>query len=123
MIVTENLFGDILSDLAAGLIGGMGMAPSADIGDYHAVFQPCHGTAPDMPTRDRQPCGDDTLMRHAAGPSGPSQRNDAAARAARRIESAVALALADGRFRTADIGGQASTQEVTSAILAHLVER
>src|SRR5262249_55164459 len=46
--VTENMFGDILSDLPAGLIGGMGMAPSADIGDTHAVFQPCHGTAPDI---------------------------------------------------------------------------
>src|SRR6266702_4632664 len=48
VLVTENMFGDILSDLAAGLIGGMGMAPSADIGDTHAVFQPCHGTAPDI---------------------------------------------------------------------------
>ncbi len=48
VLVMENLFGDILSDLTAGLIGGMGMAPSADIGDTHAVFQPCHGTAPDI---------------------------------------------------------------------------
>src|SRR5262249_60290410 len=46
--VMENMFGDIISDLTAGLIGGMGMAPSADIGDTHAVFQPCHGTAPDI---------------------------------------------------------------------------
>src|SRR5947207_7487824 len=48
VLVTENMFGDILSDLAAGLIGGLGMAPSADIGDRYAVFQPCHGTAPDI---------------------------------------------------------------------------
>ena len=48
MLVTENMFGDILSDLAAGLVGGMGMAPSADIGDQHAVFQPSHGSAPDI---------------------------------------------------------------------------
>ena len=48
VMVMENMFGDILSDLAAGLIGGLGMAPSADIGDKHAVFQPCHGTAPDI---------------------------------------------------------------------------
>ena len=48
VMVMENMFGDILSDLAAGLIGGMGIAPSADIGDKHAVFQPCHGTAPDI---------------------------------------------------------------------------
>lgn len=48
VVVTENMFGDILSDLAAGLIGGMGYAPSADIGDQWAVFQPSHGTAPDI---------------------------------------------------------------------------
>jgi 3-isopropylmalate dehydrogenase len=48
LIVTENMFGDILSDLGAGLIGGMGFAPSGDIGDEHALFQPCHGTAPDI---------------------------------------------------------------------------
>src|SRR3954451_20401431 len=48
VLVTENMFGDILSDLAASLIGGLGMAPSADIGDRYAVFQPCHGTAPDI---------------------------------------------------------------------------
>ncbi len=48
VMVMENMFGDILSDLTAGLVGGMGMAPSADIGDTHAVFQPCHGTAPDI---------------------------------------------------------------------------
>ena len=48
VMVMENMFGDILSDMTAGLIGGMGMAPSADIGDQYAVFQPCHGTAPDI---------------------------------------------------------------------------
>jgi len=48
VLVTENMFGDILSDLIAGLVGGMGMAPSADIGDRHALFQPAHGSAPDI---------------------------------------------------------------------------
>ena len=58
VIVTENLLGDILSDLAAGLVGGMGVAPSADLGDRHAVFQPCHGTAPDLAGQGhRQPRG------------------------------------------------------------------
>ena len=51
VFVTENMFGDILSDVGAAVIGGMGMAPSADIGDDHAVFQPCHGTAPDIAGR------------------------------------------------------------------------
>jgi 3-isopropylmalate dehydrogenase len=48
VVVTENMFGDILSDLLAGIVGGMGMAPSADIGDKYAVFQPSHGTAPSI---------------------------------------------------------------------------
>ncbi len=48
VLVTENMFGDILSDLGAGLMGGLGLAPSADIGEHHAVFQPCHGSAPDI---------------------------------------------------------------------------
>ena len=48
VLVTENMFGDILSDLIAALVGGMGMAPSADIGDKHGLFQPAHGTAPDI---------------------------------------------------------------------------
>ena len=51
VMVTENMFGDILSDLGAGLMGGLGFAPSADIGDEHAVFQPCHGSAPDIAGR------------------------------------------------------------------------
>src|SRR5436305_6292448 len=52
VLVMENMFGDIISDLTAALIGGMGMAPSADVGDNHAVFQPCHGTAPDIMGKD-----------------------------------------------------------------------
>ena len=48
VMVTENMFGDILSDLAAGLVGGMGMAPSADIGERYGIFQPSHGSAPDI---------------------------------------------------------------------------
>ena len=51
VLVTENMFGDILSDLGAGLMGGLGVAPSADIGMDHAVFQPCHGSAPDIAER------------------------------------------------------------------------
>jgi len=57
VMVTENMFGDILSDLGAGLIGGMGMAPSGDIGDKHGLFQPAHGTAPDIAGQGKaNPC-------------------------------------------------------------------
>ena len=64
VIVTENMFGDILSDLAAGLVGGMGMAPSADIGDEHGLFQPAHGTAPTSRAKSiANPDRDDPLRR------------------------------------------------------------
>ena len=68
VLPTENMFGDILSDLGAGLVGGMGFSPSADIGDDHAVFQPAHGTAPDIAGQGiANPTGDDPLGRHDAG--------------------------------------------------------
>jgi 3-isopropylmalate dehydrogenase len=121
VIVTENMFGDILSDLAAGLIGGMGMAPSADIGDRHAVFQPCHGTGPDIagqgianPIATILSCA--MLLEHL----GRTRHDAAPAEAAETIELAVRRALADGRTRTPDIGGRSTTREVTAAVLAQL---
>ena len=88
--VMENMFGDIISDLTAGLIGGMGMAPSADIGDTHAVFQPCHGTAPDIMTGS--PNGMATRLPLA--PRAPSKAPSTAPlpRASRRANSAAATA-------------------------------
>jgi 3-isopropylmalate dehydrogenase len=121
VLVTENLLGDILSDLAAGLVGGLGMAPSADVGDRHAVFQPCHGTAPDI-------MGRGVANPVAAILSGAmmleylaDRHNDPAPReAAARIETAVASALADDEAQTADVGGHASTRDATGAILRRL---
>ena len=75
VMVMENMFGDILSDMTAGLIGGLGMAPSADIGDRHAVFQPCHGTAPDIMGQGKaNPTGDDPVCRDDAGLAGRQAR-------------------------------------------------
>ena len=121
VLVTENLLGDILSDLAAGLVGGLGVAPSADVGDRHAVFQPCHGTAPDIAGRGvANPLAailsGVMLLDHLADAhDDPSPRA-----AARRIEAAVAAALAAGDAQTADIGGRWSTTEATRAILRRL---
>jgi 3-isopropylmalate dehydrogenase len=123
VIVTENMFGDILSDLTAGLIGGMGMAPSADVGDRHAVFQPCHGTAPDIagrgsanPVATILSCA--MLLDHLAR----SRNDEAVGRAGRLIEQAVAAVIAEGSILTADIGGESSTVEVTQAIVSRLPE-
>jgi 3-isopropylmalate dehydrogenase len=121
VIVTENLLGDILSDLAAGLMGGLGVAPSADLGDRHAVFQPCHGTAPDI-------AGQGVANPVAAILSGvmlldylaDRHEDEAPLAAARRIDAAVAAAFKAGTGRTSEIGGQATTQEATRAIVAAL---
>ncbi len=86
VVVTENMFGDILSDLAAGLIGGMGYAPSADIGDRWAVFQPSHGTAPDIAG---QGLANPVAMILSAAMMLDWFATDATRQAARRIEAAV----------------------------------
>jgi 3-isopropylmalate dehydrogenase len=117
VIVTENMFGDILSDLAAGIVGGMGMAPSADLGDRHGLFQPSHGTAPDLAGKGvANPIAtilSVALMLDWLG--GPET-----ARGARLIEQAVAAVLADPAHRTADLGGGLGTAEMTELIIAHL---
>jgi 3-isopropylmalate dehydrogenase len=122
VLVTENMFGDILSDLAAGLIGGMGMAPSADIGDRHAVFQPCHGTAPDIMGKG---LANPTAMILSAAMmlDWLADRYDhtPAAIAARRIEAAVDSAFARG-LKPCEFGGRDGTGAVARAVLDALAE-
>jgi 3-isopropylmalate dehydrogenase len=121
VMVTENIFGDILSDLGAGLMGGLGMAPSADIGDDHAVFQPCHGTAPDIAGKGlANPVamilsGAMMLDWLAAKHGVPRMAEDA-----ERLRAAVDRVVAEGRVRTRDIGGTAGTGEMAAAIGAAL---
>src|SRR5204862_8210249 len=120
VMVMENMFGDILSDLAAGLIGGMGMAPSADVGDTHAVFQPCHGTAPDiMGTGRANPAA--MILSAAMMLDWLAERHDhsAAADAAHRIEQAVDRAFAAG-LKPCELGGRDGTREIARAVIAAL---
>ena len=114
VIVTENMFGDILSDLTAGLVGGMGMAPSADIGDRYAVFQPSHGTAPDIAGKG--------IANPAATILSAAMMLDwlGESAAAAQIEAAVRRVFADRTARTRDMGGSLSTTEMTGAILSAL---
>lgn len=117
VIVTENMFGDILSDLAAGLVGGMGMAPSADIGDDCAVFQPAHGTAPDIAGKGiANPLA--TILSAAMMLEWLAHPQTIAA--AGRIRRAVTAALADPKNRTPDLKGTLTTQQMTDCVLAHL---
>ncbi|HRD96993.1 MAG TPA: isocitrate/isopropylmalate dehydrogenase family protein [Rubrivivax sp.] len=121
VLVTENMFGDILSDLIAALVGGMGMAPSADIGDQHAVFQPAHGTAPDIagqgianPTAMLLSLAmmlDWLAVRHA---------DAALADGARAIESAVRRAFESGAVRPREFGGTSNTADITRAVVQGL---
>jgi 3-isopropylmalate dehydrogenase len=117
VLPTENMFGDILSDLGAGLVGGMGFAPSADIGDRHAVFQPAHGTAPDIAGKGiANPAAmllSAAMMLDWLGVErGAGQAfRDAAA----ELEAAVDAAFASG-LRTADIGGRDGTAAAVRAV-------
>jgi 3-isopropylmalate dehydrogenase len=121
VLVTENMFGDILSDQIAALAGGMGMAPSGDIGDKHALFQPAHGTAPDIAG---QGIANPTAMilstammldwlaeRHA---------DQALADGARAVERAVEGAFASGRVRPREFGGTSSTADITRVVIEGL---
>jgi 3-isopropylmalate dehydrogenase len=106
VMVTENMFGDILSDLAAGLIGGMGMAPSADLGDEYGVFQPSHGTAPTIAGKGiANPIA--TIL--SAAMMLEWLGNPETIRGARLIERAVERVMSDPAHRTADLGGTTST--------------
>jgi len=122
VIVTMNLFGDILSDLAAGLIGGLGVAPAANIGDAPgatgdgaeracAMFEAVHGTAPDIAGKGiANPTG---LMLSAAMLLDHVEQRDAAA----RLRAGVTAALASAETRTGDLGGRANTAQFTDAVI------
>jgi 3-isopropylmalate dehydrogenase len=121
VLVMENMFGDILSDLTASLVGGMGIAPSADIGDGHAVFQPAHGSAPDIAGQGiANPMA--MILSAAMMLEWLGQRHDvpACAEAAAAIDAAVARTLADAAALPADLGGKDDTATITRAIVARL---
>ncbi len=121
VLVTENMFGDILSDLIAALAGGMGMAPSADIGDDYALFQPAHGTAPDI-------AGQGIANPSATILSGAMMLDWLAARhgdstladGARAIEDALSSAFAKGIVRPREFGGSSGTADIVRAVVGGL---
>lgn len=117
VVVTTNLFGDIISDMTAQIQGGLGLAPSAEIGEKHGMFRPIHGSAPKY------------YGKHVANPMASilstkmlmdwlaDKHNDKSAKeAANRIEKAVNLTLKEGRTLTRDLGGSSKTHEVGNEI-------
>lgn len=117
VLVTENMFGDILSDLGAGLMGGLGLAPSADIGLKHAVFQPCHGSAPDIAG---QGTANPLAMILSAAMMlewlGVTHENEEIRADGLRLRRAVEDILARGDCLTRDLGGVAGTADVAQAV-------
>jgi len=111
VILTTNLFGDILSDEIAGLVGGLGMAPGANIGPDAAIFEAVHGSAPDIAGKGiANPLA---LLLAAAMMLDHVSRNDAALKLRRAIDGA----LRDDRVHTGDLGGSATTHDMTQAIV------
>ena len=121
VVVAENMFGDIISDLAAGTVGGLGLAPSADVGDRFGLFQPSHGTAPDIAGKGiANPIAQILSAGMMCAWLGERKQDPLALEAARAIETAVERTLADRRFHTADLGGSAKTPAVGDAVAAGL---
>jgi isocitrate dehydrogenase (NAD+) len=114
VLVMENLFGDVISDLCSGLVGGLGLVPGANIGTRYAVFEAVHGSAPDIAGKNlANPIG---LVRSA----GLLLDHIGQRQAARRLESAVVQTLENGRGLTRDLGGSGTTQTITAEIIANL---
>jgi isocitrate dehydrogenase (NAD+) len=114
ILLMPNLYGDIISDLAAGLVGGLGIVPGANMGDEHAIFEAVHGSAPDIAGH---------------GIANPTALVESAAlmllhlgeeTAATRIQGALGRVLGEGKRLTRDLGGRASTAEYTAAIIENL---
>lgn len=114
VLLMENLYGDILSDLAAGLVGGLGVVPGANLGDTHALFETVHGSAPDIKGKN------------IANPSAMIQaavmmlRHLSESAAAKRISTALESVLVRGEVLTPDLGGTATTKKFADAIMREI---
>jgi 3-isopropylmalate dehydrogenase len=120
----ENMFGDILSDLAGGLVGGMGMAACGEIGDEHGLFQPAHGSAPDIMGQDKANplaaiLSGALMLDYLADKSGNEGYEDASL----LIEDAVQAGFEQNRLRPMEFGGDMGTKAVTCEILSIIAKR
>ena len=114
VIVTSNLYGDILSDEGAGLVGGLGMIPSANIGDENGLFEPVHGSAPDIAGQGiANPVATILSACMMLDYLGESE-------SARRIEEIIVEVIREGKTVTPDLGGTASTQEMAEYIASKI---
>src|SRR5205814_270445 len=114
VLVMENLFGDVISDLCSGLVGGLGLVPGANIGSRYAVFEAVHGSAPDLAGKGL--ANPIAVIRSAA----LLLQYIGQARAAERIEEAVRRTLRAGRGLTRDLGGDGTTATITQQLISHM---
>ncbi|MGE5644728.1 MAG: isocitrate dehydrogenase (NAD(+)) [Acidobacteriota bacterium] len=114
VLVMPNLYGDIVSDLAAGLVGGLGIVPGANLGTEHAVFEAVHGSAPDIAGKNL--ANPTALMQSAALMLNHLGETDAS----KRLQAAVEWVYAEGRHVTPDVGGTGSTSDFTDAVVKRL---
>jgi 3-isopropylmalate dehydrogenase len=118
---TENQYGDILSDIAAGLMGGMGMAPSGEIGDTHAVFQPCHGSAPDIMGQGKANptamiLSGVMMLEYLADKENAPEL----LKAAQKLEASVTAAYETGRLLPYELGGESGLHAISELIAKKL---
>jgi isocitrate dehydrogenase (NAD+) len=114
VLLLPNLYGDIVSDLAAGLVGGLGIVPGANMGENHAVFEAVHGSAPDIAGQGK--ANPTAMMLSGVMLLTHLGENEAAG----RLQSSIEAVYREGRSLTGDVGGTASTEEFTDAVLRHL---
>jgi isocitrate dehydrogenase (NAD+) len=110
----ENLYGDLVSDLCAGLVGGLGVTPGANIGEQYAVFEAVHGSAPDIAGQNKA----NPLAMIISGVMMLNHIGESAV--ADRIKNAYNAVIAEGKTVTKDLGGTAGTKEFTEALIARL---
>ncbi len=114
VLLLPNLYGDIVSDLTAGLVGGLGIVPGANLGKYHAVFEAVHGTAPDIAGKGI--ANPTALIQSAALMLAHIGERDAA----KKLQMALEAVYAEGKNLTGDVGGAASTGQFTDALIAKI---
>ena len=114
VLLLPNLYGDIVSDLAAGLVGGLGIVPGANMGEGHAVFEAVHGSAPDIAGQGK--ANPTALIQSAV----MMLRHLDEIPAANRVQRALEKTYGEGRWLTGDVGGKASTTEFTDAVIGNL---
>ena len=124
ILVMENMFGDILSDLGGGLVGGMGMASCAEIGDKHGLFQPAHGSAPDIMGQDKaNPLA--TILSSSLMLDYLSEKNKclSAAKGAKLIETAIEVGFERNELRPMEFGGDMGTKAISGVLISLLKDK